>query len=170
MKSLFQEVLKDNADPRSRIEDEKSAILDWMLSEQKFSEDAYQRNVICKNGELNEVVLACWRQGQITPFHHHPGQSCWIYMLKGTLEETLVETSSHSKKQFKEPIKENLKNWAALEMEYKGSLFWEEISKTKRITNISAGQWNYIDDKKGFHRMYAVSDEVVSLHFYRELS
>lgn len=163
MESLFKEILSHQDDPRKQVLEVKKPLIDWSLSKELYLDEGYNRNVVFKTDDLNEIVLACWKKGHITPFHNHPGQSCWIYLLKGELEETLVK----SQKGF--ILKEGLRDWDAFKQEYSNDNLWPSLSKSKQITVVGAGSWNYIDDQIGFHRMYAKSDEVLSLHIYRKL-
>jgi cysteine dioxygenase len=163
MDALFKEILSDNSDPRSKILESLGEIKELCLAKKAFKEESYNRNVICKSGDKNEVVLACWKKDQITSFHHHPNQSCWIYVLKGQLQETLVPYK------VKFALKEGLYTWNEFESEYQTHENWNQFKASKKISLISEGTWNYIDDTLGFHRMSAYTDEVVSLHIYRQL-
>ncbi len=163
MDALFNEILSDNQDPRSKVINYMSEIEALCLAKKAFKDESYNRNVICKSGEKNEIVLACWKKGQITSFHHHPMQSCWIYVIKGQLQETLIPTKIDF------AIKEGLLSWEEFQSEYQTHKAWNQLNDAKKISLISEGTWNYIDDSLGFHRMSAQSDEVVSLHIYRQL-
>jgi hypothetical protein len=163
MDALFRDILKDNSDPRSLINQSLPAIMDWAEPLISFKETGYNRNSVCKIDDYNEVVLACWKKNQITPFHLHPGQSCWIYMMSGALEETRVLS------QINFALKEGLFDWSDLESQYNEHTQWPEFQNNKAVSLATAGTWHYIDDNLGFHRMCAHTDEVVSLHFYRQL-
>lgn len=163
MESLFNEILSDNLDPRSKILANLPEITELCLAKKAFKEERYNRDVICKSGEKNEIVLACWKRGHVTTFHHHPNQSCWIYVIKGQLQETLIP----SRVQF--ALKDGLLTWDDFKSEYQNHQSWNQFNDSKKINLISEGTWNYIDDSVGFHRMSAHTDEVISLHIYRQL-
>lgn len=163
MDELFKEILSQNSDPRPKINEALAEFKVWSTNFVSFKDECYSRNIICKTDNLNEIVLACWKKDQITTFHTHPNQSCWIYVLKGEFEETRVE----SKIDF--AIKDKLVNWSEFKTEYQNHHQWNEFESSKKLSLISAGQWNYIDDSLGFHRMRAKTDEVISLHIYRQL-
>lgn len=163
MIDLFEDILDHKRDPREQIEASKGELLDWAHSIKKFRNNEYDRNSVFKIDETNEVVLACWRQGHLTPFHKHPGQSCWIYMIEGELEETLLTLESELS------LKNNLTNWSDLKNEFKDQAVWKELEQSKKISSVTEGQWNYIDDKVGFHSMRALGETNISLHLYRNL-
>lgn len=163
MESIFSEILSHNLDPRSKITEYLPDIKNLCFSKKTFKNESYNRDVICKTSDLNEVVLACWKKDQVTSFHNHPNQSCWIYVLKGQLQEIRVPSLVNFS------IKEGLLNWDHLQAEYKNFDVWPKISSSKETSVIMEGTWNYIDDTLGFHKMSALSEEVVSLHIYRQL-
>ncbi len=163
MESVFSEILSHNLDPRSKITEFLPSIKDLCWAKKSFKDEAYSRDVICKAGDLNEVVLACWKKGQVTTFHSHPNQSCWIYVLKGQFQEVRIPSVIGFS------IKDGLLEWNDLEAEYKKHNAWSEIQDSKVTSVISEGTWNYIDDTLGIHKMSALSDEVISLHIYRQM-
>ncbi|MGH2624979.1 MAG: cysteine dioxygenase [Sphingobacterium sp.] len=61
-----------------------------------FSNDAYSRNIICKNEDY-ELVAICWAAGQYSDRHHHGKSSCAMLVLAGELLET---TDVESKTEF----------------------------------------------------------------------
>ena len=58
-----------------------------------FGDEEYERNPIC-SGPGWELVCICWRPGQTSPVHDHRGSGCGILVLRGTLTETVFETTS----------------------------------------------------------------------------
>jgi cysteine dioxygenase len=52
-----------------------------------FRDDKYARNLVFRCEEFEMMVL-CWRPGQITPIHNHAGQCGWVRVLRGRIEET----------------------------------------------------------------------------------
>ncbi|MEO1597465.1 MAG: cysteine dioxygenase family protein, partial [Planctomycetota bacterium] len=57
-----------------------------------FGDEEYERNPIC-SGPGWELVCICWRPGQTSPVHDHRGSGCGILVLRGTLTETVFETT-----------------------------------------------------------------------------
>ena len=55
-----------------------------------FEDDQYARNLI-RGGEHYNALLLCWRSGQRTPIHNHPGAVGGVRVLQGTVTETLYE-------------------------------------------------------------------------------
>ena len=58
-----------------------------------FGDEEYERNPIC-SGPGWELVCICWRPGQTSPVHDHRGSGCGILVLRGTLTETVFETTN----------------------------------------------------------------------------
>lgn len=56
----------------------------------RFSADQYQRNLM-HTGPAYEALILCWRPGQRSPIHDHPGSSCGMRILKGVATETTYE-------------------------------------------------------------------------------
>lgn len=46
----------------------------------------YTRNCLTRN-ERFEIILLCWDIGAKTPIHDHGGKDCWVYQVKGCIEE-----------------------------------------------------------------------------------
>lgn len=55
-----------------------------------FDEVTYVRNVIGQS-EWFDLVLMCWRPGQVSPIHDHAGSSCAFKVLKGQVTEVRFE-------------------------------------------------------------------------------
>ncbi len=52
----------------------------------------YTRNCIVRN-ERYELLLLCWSPHHETAIHDHNGQKCWVYQIKGQIEEQRYESS-----------------------------------------------------------------------------
>lgn len=52
-----------------------------------WREDKYARHSIHRT-ELFDVILLCWKPGQVSPVHNHQGNSGWVRVLRGRMEET----------------------------------------------------------------------------------
>lgn len=56
-----------------------------------WSDKSYRRNCIVSN-EKFELILLCWKQGQVTPIHNHGGEECWVKVIDGEFRETIYKT------------------------------------------------------------------------------
>jgi cysteine dioxygenase len=56
----------------------------------RFSDRGYTRNLMRESPWYYALVL-CWKNGQRSPIHDHRGSTCAIYVLRGTLTETVCE-------------------------------------------------------------------------------
>lgn len=52
-----------------------------------YREDKYARHSIFRT-ELFDMVLLCWKPGQVSPVHNHQGNLGWVRVLRGRMEET----------------------------------------------------------------------------------
>lgn len=103
-----------------------------------WSKETYTRNCIDR-GEGYELILLCWEKGKDTPIHCHGGEECWVYDLKGEIEEKRYDFSD----------------------EEESSL---EVTKVERM---KAGSISYMNDNMGFHKLINVSDgRAMTLHLY----
>jgi cysteine dioxygenase len=74
-------------------------VAEWLV----FSDECYRRNLM-HAGPGYQALILCWRSGQRSPIHDHPGSSCGVRVLQGTLTEvffrrgasgTIVAAGSH---------------------------------------------------------------------------
>eukprot|EP01104_Vermistella_antarctica_P019689 TRINITY_DN7863_c0_g1_i1.p1 TRINITY_DN7863_c0_g1~~TRINITY_DN7863_c0_g1_i1.p1 ORF type:complete len:206 (+),score=42.65 TRINITY_DN7863_c0_g1_i1:42-620(+) len=59
-----------------------------------FTDDFYARNLIQKN-DLYEIMVICWKEGQVSPIHNHEGSGCWLGVLEGDIKETYYHTCNN---------------------------------------------------------------------------
>ena len=59
---------------------------------ESFDTKVYRRNSFFKN-EFVELLLLCWRPGQLTPIHDHAGSTCGVYVVRGHGTEVSFEKS-----------------------------------------------------------------------------
>jgi cysteine dioxygenase len=61
----------------------------WLI----FDESIYARNriVLCTEAEL---LVMCWRSGQMTPIHNHRGSACAVKVISGTASEIVYERAA----------------------------------------------------------------------------
>ena len=58
-----------------------------------FDEDSYCRNRILL-AEHAELLIMCWRSGQLSPIHNHKGSACCIRVISGQATEIAYEPSN----------------------------------------------------------------------------
>ena len=104
-----------------------------------FDDALYTRNLVARNAEFEMLVL-CWSEGQASPIHNHAGQSCWMAVLDGQIEEVLYAVPSAPRPGPLEPL---------------------------RSRRYAPGEIAYIDDDIALHRVRpAAGSAGVSLHVY----
>ena len=50
-----------------------------------FKDEKYCRNLIHKEADF-EIMLVCWKAGQVAPIHGHEGEKCWMRVESGALQ------------------------------------------------------------------------------------
>jgi cysteine dioxygenase len=111
---------------------------------------AYTRNLVATDNRSYALIVLCWRPGMGSPIHNHPGDGCWMSMLKGQLKETQYHAKDgHGSLK---PISEH--------------------TYARPARGASGGvQCAYIDDSIALHKVENASYEnvAVSLHLYSPL-
>jgi cysteine dioxygenase len=101
-----------------------------------FKEDGYARNCIIKTEDF-ELILICWNKDDSTPIHGHDDKQCWIYQVKGEMNEVRYEECSE----------ENL----------------VESNQMK----LTQGKISYMQDSMGYHMLEnPTNEDAMSLHLY----
>ncbi|WP_456441356.1 cysteine dioxygenase [Psychroserpens sp.] len=103
---------------------------------ESWSSEKYTRNCMYKDVHF-ELLLLCWNDDQETSIHDHNGEDCWVYLLKGEMEEVFysLDDSNHIK---------------------------EERSKS-----LAPNQLTFMNDKIGFHKLRnRFNGKSMSLHLY----
>ncbi|MBL4708206.1 MAG: cysteine dioxygenase family protein [Flavobacteriales bacterium] len=101
-----------------------------------WCEDNYTRNCIARTKEY-EMILLCWEKGIKTAIHNHGGQDCWVYQIRGKIEEC----------RYKSVDQEVLEN------------------PFKHV--IEEGGLTYMNDKYGYHSLENISGtRALTLHVY----
>ncbi len=59
----------------------------------RFGHSTYQRNLL-QNGPAYHALVLCWRSGQRSPIHDHPGSSCAVRVIEGVATETVFERTA----------------------------------------------------------------------------
>lgn len=101
-----------------------------------WCEEDYTRNCIARTKDY-EMILLCWDKNIKTAIHDHGGQDCWVYQVKGKIEETLYEKLDDN----------GLEN--------------------PTTQTIGEGDLTYMNDDMGFHALENISDSrSLTLHIY----
>lgn len=103
-----------------------------------FSPERYTRNLVEIGAEF-ELLVLCWESGTQSPVHNHEGQSCWMAVLSGEVEEI----------QYRFP-----RAGAVGPLESIGSRTHPSASVT------------FIRDEVGLHLVRPIVGRAVSLHLY----
>ena len=49
-----------------------------------FKDQKYCRNLVHKENDF-EIIVVCWKAGQVAPIHGHEGEKCWMRVESGAL-------------------------------------------------------------------------------------
>ena len=102
----------------------------------RFKDECYARNLVSAC-ELFELLVICWKPGQVSPIHDHQGQRCWMAVLEGGMRETQFHTTPQG------PLREG------------------------RTTELQPGAVAYIQDEIGLHEIAPLGEgHGVTLHLY----
>jgi len=73
---------------------------------ESWSSQKYTRNCMYKDSQF-ELLLLCWNEDQETSIHDHDGEDCWVYLLKGEMEEVFysLNDSNYLKEEQSQLIK-----------------------------------------------------------------
>ena len=103
---------------------------------QSWSSEKYTRNCLYKDEQF-ELLLLCWNDGQETSVHDHDGEDCWVYLLKGEMQEVFYSFDNSN----------NLK---------------EGHSKI-----VQPNQLSFMNDRIGYHKLRnCFKGKSMSLHLY----
>ena len=132
----FSKIIKKNHSLTKHLNLLDQQIIDW----DKYiniSNNNYSRNLIFKN-DIFEAYLLNWKPGDKTHLHYHPSNGCIMKILKGSLNEIIVDNKN---------TKNNKNN----------------IIKNKYRTN----EFSYIENNMGGHIIENNSNDFTfSLHIY----
>ncbi|MGB3401756.1 MAG: cysteine dioxygenase family protein [Microcoleaceae cyanobacterium] len=106
----------------------------------RWDSQSYTRNLVCQT-DIYQLLVLCWQAGQASPIHEHQNQDCWMYVVKGTIEEILYQPSFHDRK---------------------GLILHETDKKRYHQGNTS----RLIDSTSAWHSIEAISEQVITLHLY----
>jgi len=117
-----------------------------------FSDLHYTRNLVSTNGKF-EMIIVCWKAGQMSRIHNHAGSNCWLGVLQGAAVERL-----YTKVQDGQII---------CEQRFPSQPGCCPDLRLEKTTVIQPGEVGYIHDRMGLHSIAAPpSADSVSLHIY----
>jgi len=117
-----------------------------------FSDLHYTRNLVSTNNKF-EMIIVCWKAGQMSRIHNHAGSNCWLGVLQGAAVERL-----YTKVQDGKVICEKL---------YPSQPGCCPDLRLDKTTVIQPGEVGYIHDRMGLHSIASPpSADTVSLHVY----
>jgi cysteine dioxygenase len=105
-----------------------------------WNPQSYTRKLVCGT-DVYQLLILCWQAGVASPIHDHQGQDCWMYVVKGIIEETLYQPSLHQER---------------------GLILHETEKKRYQQGNTS----RLIDSTAAWHSIKAMSEQVITLHLY----
>lgn len=101
-----------------------------------WSDESYTRNCIERTDRF-ELMLLCWNEKQDTPIHDHGGEQCWVYQVKGDVDEVRYEENKEG-----------------------------DLEVTDKMT-LTPGKLTYMDDSMGYHSLENNNNEkALTLHLY----
>ena len=103
-----------------------------------FDANCYTRNLIHRCGAY-EMLLLGWEAGSESPIHNHAGQSCWMAVLDGDIEEVHFRQEGEN-----EPMAEG------------------------RTTGLGRGEVAFIQDEIALHLIRPRAGRGISLHLYAQ--
>lgn len=103
---------------------------------ESWSSEKYTRNCMYKDLQF-ELLLLCWDEGQETSIHDHDGEDCWVYLLKGKMEEILYSCDNSN------------------------------YLKEERSQFMLPHQLSFMNDRIGYHKLRnCFNGKSMSLHLY----
>lgn len=101
-----------------------------------WDKDSYTRNCI-ERTENFELMLLCWNSKQTTPIHDHGGEKCWVYQIKGSIDELRYDKNEN-----------------------------DQLEVVNQMT-LPPGKLTYMDDSMGYHALKNNKNErALTLHLY----
>jgi cysteine dioxygenase len=109
----------------------------------------YTRNLVDNGNGKSNVLVVVWNPGRGSPIHDHANAHCVMKILKGSLTETLYQSSHASS--------ETTDSWAT-----------HTPPQVMKESTYVKDQVTYVSDKIGLHKIWNPSSDepAVSLHLY----
>ncbi|MGB3533683.1 MAG: cysteine dioxygenase family protein [Microcoleaceae cyanobacterium] len=108
----------------------------------RWDSQSYTRNLVCQT-DIYQLLVLCWQAGQASPVHDHQGQDCWMYIVEGTIQETLYHPTN------------NLDKSCILQ-------------ETDRIIHKRGDTSRLENSTLAWHSIQALSQRVITLHLYSQ--
>ncbi|KAG2442740.1 hypothetical protein HXX76_002822 [Chlamydomonas incerta] len=106
-----------------------------------FNDIHYVRNLVEANEDY-ELIVLCWKRGQISRVHNHSNAHCWLAVLDGEMRETQFQRA---------PAPPGCPAPAASEAsEHDGSTVYVEPTK---VSDMRVGDAGYINDSLALHNV-----------------
>jgi cysteine dioxygenase len=67
----------------------RDELVDWI----NFNEQEYKRNLVHSTATF-ELLILCWRSGQLSPIHDHGNSACGLLVVEGEATEVVFELNS----------------------------------------------------------------------------
>ena len=142
---IINAAFTEDIDQLARKEIFMNALSDTLITEEEIDfyslsdhQKAYTRNLISANKDYTLIMLV-WNPEKESKVHDHPGNGCFMKVLRGQLKETLYSMNKET----------------------------EEIKK-ERVRFLQKGLVSYMHDDIGLHKISNVLKDTttVSLHLY----
>ena len=99
-------------------------------------------------GQVYQVLILCWKNGQRSPIHNHRGSSCGIKLLKGVATETLFVIAPN-----------NMVYPTNSEWLYEGDVTGSEDTDIHQISNLQ-------DESRELVTLHIYSPKLLHMDFY----
>jgi cysteine dioxygenase len=136
LEELVEKLDDSNPENHGRIIKKMNIPISEFEEYASWNKEGYTRN--CINRTTNyELILLCWKKGDVTPIHSHDGQKCWVYQVQGKVTEVRYE--------------ENIAG---------------ELIETNRM-QLNPGKLTFMNDNMGYHKLNNDTDgRAMTLHVY----
>merc|ERR1719456_1441905 len=102
MPEVVQAIEAEISQQGGRVQEDKNALITLMdrfsgedveFADYQYcdSEANYTRNLVASDGATYALICLVWKEGAHSPVHDHPGDGCWMSVLRGGLRETHYE-------------------------------------------------------------------------------
>lgn len=127
---------------------------DLYVQNVEFDDVTYKRNVMYRDENL-EILMICWKPGQMTPVHDHPDHGCLVRVLEGEMFESLFHLGVNYG-QFKQ------------KEDYWADGYPEGTLKVVKQRRLGPGAVSFLEGDRGVHRLHNRSADrpALSLHMY----
>lgn len=118
---------------------------------------SYTRNLVATDGRTYALIVLCWSKGKGSPIHDHPGDGCWMSMLKGSLKETHYQAEEQDPSGKAPALKKICEN-----------IYCRDDAELSCECGKKGVTCAYIDDAIALHKVENASTTAgaVSLHLY----